>query len=742
MGINRGTDRFLPTLNGNVLTAGGSLNLAKGQLGIFELKNNTKDGLKAVSTFAGAPRDREYEIRVGTANISVTRTQDNKSKSTLPFKLNEVVEVSVHAPSLEKSVDEFIVGYDGINPSTALTFVTGQDEELDIELSGEPIGVFGYNDSMANVKLYFQKDSDDQTNEEIVTKAIERLKETRLKENVPITEFIEVTPVNSEAADPSTGGVSHTFYNLNLTDGQGSNDLGEVQAQYNGDKVTVTGTSGMQTTYTILRPTSEGAPTDFNIITSVAQQGCEDCPDGYDTYTEGVLYSVTLEDDGVDLSTTVDNLPGFIAGSVIKQGQNGGIGSYTIVLDNKLTDGEIATFLSSNPTAIVEFIVDLEALCSDTVTTTASWVAGDVCWAQTEDYTIQLKDDDCGNDRLAELTAAYPELAITVVQAEDEDTEVEVTLTGTNGTANVNILGKDYLATFASTLTQTATNFVTAHEDDLLAVGVVVEAAGAVLTFTFDDSAYVAPTITNATEDLVGTIGEPSNVEGDLNGGCQTVYTTTVTTNIVCEECDNMFTDLFTSEPPHAYDMVEWTKVEPTWSETALMGIRIKAKELISAPTEELRDGVPFYNSSVRLRVAGGYITDNYLGLKTGLKRFNVKILSRQKELENLGGHLWSFEDRDFTYFNGYPRHRDDNGFANEYTKQLLGEESVLKANAQYVIYTVTIANKTSQGIISPNVEKMNYLIAAEVGRHASVESLVNKIAAAAGVAGVQAYGA
>lgn len=643
MGINRGTDRFLPTLNGNVLTAGGSLNLAKGQLGIFETKNNTKNGLKAVSDFAGMPKNREFEIRLGNAPISTTRTQDNKPKSTLPFKLGEVVEIKVHAPSLEKTVDEFLVGYDGINPETALTFEVGQDEELDIELSGEAMGLFGYPKAMANVKLYFQRDNEAQTNEEIVTKAVERLKETRLKENVLITEFIEVTPINSEKADPSVGGVGHTFYHLKLNDEGNSNSLGEVQAQYNGDKVTQTADG-----YTILRPTSEGAPTAFNVVTSAAQQGCEDCPSGYEDLAEGMFYTVTLEDDGADSTATVQALPGAVAGTAEKIGQDGGKGTYNVVLDDALTEVEVSAFVTSNPTSTVSLVGDLAELCTDTTTTTVAWVAGNECFAQEEVYRLQL-GDKCGSDRLAELEAAYPDLTIAIAQEESED----------------------------------------------------------------------------------------------IQGGCQTVYETSVVTNIVCEECDPMFTDLFTSEAPDAYDFVDWTKVEPAYSETALMGIRIKAKETISAPGEDLRDGVPFYNSSVRLKVAGGYTTDNYLGIKTGLKRFNVKIISRQGDLENLGGELWSFEDRDFTYFNGHPRHRNfADGHQNEYTKQVLGEESVLKANAQYVIYTVTVAPRTDQGLIPDLVQKMNYMIAAEVGKHQNVEALLNSLAGAAGVEGVRAYGA
>lgn len=745
MGINRGTDRFLPLLNGNVLTAGGSLNLAKGQLGIFETKNNTKNGLKAVSNFAGIPKNREFEMRVGVAPISVTRTQDNKAKSTRAFRLDEVESISVYAPSLDKKVDEFYIGYDGINASTALTFQEGDNEELDIELSGEGIGLMGYTDAIANVKIYFDKEEGStETNQEIVEKAVERLKNTRLKENVPITDFITVTPINSE--NGALTGTSHTFYNLVLTDRQGSNDLADVQAQYNSDVVTRTGFGGMTSTYTVLRATTDGAPADY-VSTSVGvRKPCPDCPAGYDSYTAGVLYSVRIQDEGADLTTTIDDLPGFVTGSVVKQGQdaaNADMGMYTVLVDNKLTDAEIGTFVTANPTATVALIQDLAALCEDIDETDIAWVAGEACFASTETYTIQLADDDCSGNRLADLQAAYPDLSITVTQSDTGATSTAVTLTGTSGTANVNVQGVNYLATFDNNLTDTAAAFVTDHAAALLAAGVVVTSDAAVLTFVDEDENPPAITVTNVTTNLAGTVAASTQVEGDLGGGCQTVFQADVTTNIVCDECDPILVDMFTSEAPEPFDFVDWVKEEKVYSADALMGIRIKAKETISSPSEELRDATPFINSSIRLKVAGGYATETYNSFKTGRKRFSVKLISRQEELENLGGHLWPLEDRDFTYFNGHPRHRNfENGHMNEYTKQLLGEESVLKPNAQYVVYTVKVRPRTGQGIISDLVETFNYQIAAEVGLHHGVEALLNSLAGAAGVDGVQAYGA
>ena len=83
----------------------------------------------------------------------------------------------------------------------------------------------------------------------------------------------------------------------------------------------------------------------------------------------------------------------------------------------------------------------------------------------------------------------------------------EVTLTGTSGTANISVNGVEYLATFNTNLTTTASDFVTSHATALDTAGVIVTSNAAVLTFVSADPSVLF-TITdavNATGDLAGT---------------------------------------------------------------------------------------------------------------------------------------------------------------------------------------------------------------------------------------------
>jgi hypothetical protein len=88
-----------------------------------------------------------------------------------------------------------------------------------------------------------------------------------------------------------------------------------------------------------------------------------------------------------------------------------------------------------------------------------------------------------------------------------------VTLTGTSGTANVTAGGLTKLATFATDLSTTAGNFVTANAAAYLAKGIILTNSTATLIFTPIGNVVVNASI--------------ANVSGTLNGTITTNYTIT-----------------------------------------------------------------------------------------------------------------------------------------------------------------------------------------------------------------------
>lgn len=105
-------------------------------------------------------------------------------------------------------------------------------------------------------------------------------------------------------------------------------------------------------------------------------------------------------------------------------------------------------------------------------------------------------------DKVAGGTTSYDEYSIAY--------GLSITLSGTSGTANVNLDGVDYLATFNTSLYQTAVDFVSTHEAALNLNNIRVFALGSGtdgrLRFCAPQLILDAMTITNVTGDLSGSI--------------------------------------------------------------------------------------------------------------------------------------------------------------------------------------------------------------------------------------------
>lgn len=643
------------TNEGSVMSSGYSGKLAKGQFGIVDKgATPTAAGLAVVNSLPTTPKDRLFELRLGIAPLTPTRSQSNKAYSSLPFKLSEVVDIRVSAPDLKVSVDKFLIGYDGINADTALTFANGDNEVIDITLSGDAIGMLGYPQSKVTVKLYLEKaNTGTITNQEIVEKGVERLKNITLVGGVPITTYIKVTPVNSSNAATPAGATAANFWTLTVKDAGNQSALALVKAAYPTlDIVRESYIPG--TGVSVYKTVKATTPSAFSQVTSIQDSDC--------------------------------------AGS----------------LD-----------------------------CTDTTVSTA-WVAGDSCNTITETYEITLPDDGCGNTLTAQLSAFYPDLTISTKKEDSVNSSKTVTLTGTSGTANIAVAGTNYLATFATSLTQTATNFVTTHAAALLAdKGVTVTSSGAVLTFVHATTAFPTITITNATGDLAGTLGTVTVVLQDVAGACSTVYTTSVISDIVCEDCSPELRDLFITEAPAPYGQSHWTKAAKTYDADALMGIHIESKVNILAGTEEYRDDIPAIYDFTRISIANqapGYVNESFKVGSNG--RFAVKLLQIGSRPSGLGMDLQDLEERTRVYFENRQRLHGNN-----YGKLVLGQESLLKPTVQYVVYTVRVrTNRFAQSFSGELVENVEYHIAVDACKYSAVETLVNAIATAAGLDEVAAY--
>lgn len=660
MAIHKPWDRPFILLGGSVMKNGFSLNLAEGQFGIFNTSKQTPRGSVAVEAFDGYGRDTMFEFKLGDSSPG-GRSLSDKNRSSFPFHLKDVLDVKVSVPQRkDQAVDEVIIGYNGINPDTAIRLNPGDEKELYIELSGKALEYIGAPEGILTLTVPLSaptKLMDECSGVvdncggvdmlPIINAAVEYIRNYDVM-GVPFTEFAEVSPVIELPGVVRTGTNTSKLFTLTVCDTGDAGALALVQQQYPDLQVIRTERKWPISTYQVAKlgttDVPATAPVDYIQTLPSIMKDCADCPDGYIELEGGYLYAVSLEDDGVDRTSAIEDLINAVADTAKKaNGQNFGVGFYTVVLSEKLEDADLATFMTANPTAIVEYVNEVKAICANDDQVTASWVLGDTVTASTQAYIIELPDNECGETRLAELQVNYPNLVIT---------------------------------------------------------------------------------------------------ETGVVGGCQRQYATTVPTNFLGTECDEIFVDTFRSEAPESFDGYKW---RPNFAEvdgsTGLYGIKLKGKKFKLASGECLRDKIGYTEDSVRIQVSGGYIRDFNLGVNFLRnivdKPFAVTYLSKWKPRTHLAGNMM-YEEREATaYFKGM--HIDYNYMG----RILTGNEShLIDLDAQMADYAITVLRKNfSQGLSSVKEEYITYHIRVEVGRHQDVEDLVNALAAGAGLPGVQAFG-
>lgn len=661
MAIHKPWDRPFFVLGGAVMTDGFSLNLAEGQFGIFNVSKQTPKGAVAVSAFNGYGNDTLFELRLGNKQ-KMTRTSSNKMYSSFPFHVKDVVDVRVSAPKKSKmEVDELIIGYNGIDDESSISMLPGEHREIHIELEGKALEFAGAPDGVANIVVPLDTvetygNCDPAVNEcepvdmlPIITGAVDFLKGYELRGGIKLTDMVEVSPVIELAGLDRTGALTQATFNLTVCDTGDAGALALVQQGVPNAEVKVKNRVGALTTYevSILQKVGGSVPTapaPYKQTIASVIKGCEDCPSGYTEVEGGFVYSILLEDGGADKSTAVETLANAVVGTAVKgEGQKEGVGMYTVVLTQKLSDAGFDAFVGANPTAVVNFVGEVQSLCENGTETTINWTPAGTCKFSTVEYGISLPDTKCGESRLNELKEAYPDF--------------------------------------------------------------------------------------NAQE-----------VAGSSKA-CQRKYTITVPTSVVCDQCDPIFEDIFSSESPADFDGVSWKKTQIQLDgKTGKYGIRLKGKEFKLATGECLRDSVGFVEDSVRIRATGGYVVEkNFFGNGVSLKDepYTVTYLSHYQPRTHVGGNMLADEESAKTFFTGRLMDYDYMG------RILSGNESnIVNLDAQYVDYAITLRrNIYSQGLSQRLEETITYHVMVEVGRHEAVEDVVNALASANGIPGVQAFG-
>lgn len=419
MAIHKPYDRhFVST--GAVKTEGGSLNLALGQLGVFKV--NTKhnaQGLEALSNFKNLSKKEKVEIKVGN--------NTNVVSSTHPFEIGKIKGLRVSAPQkTEQTVDEVIIGYNGLDESTSITFGVGEFKEINLRLSGEKVGLLGYPEGFVNLTIpldtkrcsYYAKDKCNGNCDEcapvnplpVLLAGFQRFLNTPLKGGVKVTDLIEYDLIKKcTGAATTLNKVEYKFYELSIVDSGTLEALSAVQSQYPKEKVVRKSRKGNTTTYEILRPSAGvTALAKFKRGADSFIKDCKECVAGWNPVEGGFLYTLQTEDENPN--TNIEAIEGVKAGTIVKGGvTTEGLYSYTFVAEKELAKDKIDEYLDNNKdkSVVLTLVGKVSSVCKSDAVTEFAWTKKATCNAILQEYILDLPDTKCGADRLDELKAHY-----------------------------------------------------------------------------------------------------------------------------------------------------------------------------------------------------------------------------------------------------------------------------------------------------------------------------------------------
>lgn len=535
------------------LAAGnGSLQLANGQIGLFRVADRTTNGMRAYSSLAGASAKEEFKIAVGTGRRSDAGNITNRNMETIPFTKDEILDVTYSAAQAPV-LASVTLGYNGV-AGTGISLQEKQASQISLTLKGDALSYMGFRDGEATMQFtIFAGNPEDCDNcatpcstvscKDITTDLVERIREHELRAgsdagtgaSIKVGDLVEVIGNYSCVIFPTPSSTA-TYYTLTLNDTGTQEALGVVQAQYPDLDVVRIEREGITSVYQII-DTVGTVPADFDPVTPNELLFDCDCPTGYTaSVIGGYVYEITSDDGGTDNSSTlldaaigVSDQTGavFTFENLGAADASRSVGTYTGVASTASGAGTGATF-----TVVVGAG---GAVTSLTVVAEGSgYVVGE---------TITIVDALLGGGGAVDFTFDVASLA---TQA------TSVTRFSGNGS-----IGR-YVVVFPTQLSQTQIdNFVASDGSatiDFLRVAdeiCIPDSQPADVAWVSGDTCnlYTKDYYIDLKDTVCGdsrltelqeafpdlTITEDTSVEHE---NCRRRFTTTVTSNVVCEDCE------------------------------------------------------------------------------------------------------------------------------------------------------------------------------------------------------------
>ena len=224
--------------------------------------------------------------------------------------------------------------------------------------------------------------------------------------------------------------------------------------------------------------------------------------------------------------------------------------------------------------------------------------------------------------------------------------------------------------------------------------------------------------------------------EGASVGGCKRTYSTYVTTNLVCEECSDIYLQPFEAQAPDTFEGIAWEELIPAFDANAKMGIFVKGKPFYIYPEAHEEDFVPFVETSLKVKSisfgAKGSLLLNYDGniYDPETEFAEVRKLQYAQDVNNNAKSLFGAERMGNQHFANKPIHKK-----NLFARANMSQERLLEYSKKYVQFAVKYQdNGLSQMGGSRSDITHEFRIIVEYGKHITLQNTLNSLAGKLGL--------
>lgn len=401
--------------------------LGVGQIGILDID---KTGLYDKHTFTSTPVDKkghQFEIHQGIfSNDTIDllhSTTTNYDKKTTTFKAKDIVRWSGKKARKVASTQQVAIGWDGVNAGKNFNVDKFNDTHINLRLTGGPINkIMGHNKGYRTSfviphECYNICDPDLPEGNPMCAKGLKEVaadwllhefnqRMIGLQGTRPLNKIIRMTKITTATI---SGLTTFDTYEVLVPDNGDNASFGLVQAQYPGLTIERTSFVDGISTYRVVVADGAAAPAAVSNAGITTLAYCSVCPTGYTASTAVKKYVVTLNHGAA--TTQFTGVTGYTANTpVSKSVENGDV--YIVYSSNATNQTTFANAVNTNGGSAT-YIGQDSSICVLSNPSTYSWSATESLTRASKNYMITLKDDECGQSRLAELQAYYPQLTIT-----------------------------------------------------------------------------------------------------------------------------------------------------------------------------------------------------------------------------------------------------------------------------------------------------------------------------------------